>query len=336
MHIQKPVEPMLAAAVDHLPAPDGCRGGCRYEPKWDGFRAIALIDDKRDVRLFSRRLKRLNDAFPEVVTALHDTLPAATVVDGEIVRWSEEGRLDFGALQRRNVAGHRVRELARSEPCHFVVFDVLEIRATDLRGRPLSERRRVLEDLLAAVPVTSLIVASLHTADVDEARLWLEVLPAQGIEGVVVKAAGDPYLAGQRRWWKFKHRDTTEAIIGGVTGTLNRPEVLILGRYEPGTRRLMVVGRTTPVPAAAHAELAAALRPAGDDHPWPPELPAGWAGGLYGARPPTRYLRVVPDTVVEISVDVAADERSWRHPVRYLRLRPDLAPEDVPTGLTLR
>jgi ATP-dependent DNA ligase len=325
---------MLAAAVDHLPAPQECRGGCRYEPKWDGFRAIAMVDEHRGVRLFSRRLKRLNGAFPEVVMAVFETLPDQTVVDGEIVRWSTEGRLDFGALQRRNVAGKRVRDLARAEPCHFVLFDVLEARGTDVRPRPLCERRELLEDLLGSVPATSLIVVSLHTADVQEARQWLEVLPAQGIEGLLVKAAAEPYAAGQRRWLKLKHRDTTEAIIGGVTGSLEHPEVLILGRRDPDDGRLRVVGRTTPVPAAAHAELAAALTPAGDDHPWPPELPAGWAGGLYGSRPPTRYIRVVPDTVAEVSIDVAVDKRAWRHPARYVRLRPDMAPEDVPVGVS--
>jgi hypothetical protein len=41
-----------------------------------------------------------------------------------------------------------------------------------------------------------------------------------------------------------------EAITGGITGSLNHPDVLILGRYEPVTGRLRVVGRTSPVPAA--------------------------------------------------------------------------------------
>jgi ATP-dependent DNA ligase len=327
---------MLAATVDQLPAPHQCRGGCRYEPKWDGFRAIALVDEHRGVRLVSRRLKRLNGAFPEVVMAVFETLPAQTVVDGEIVRWGQEGRLDFGALQRRNVAGRRVRALARAEPCHFVLFDVLEVGGIDVRCRPLAERRKVLEDLLAPVGPTSLIVASLHTADVEEARLWLQVLPAQGIEGLVVKAAAEPYAAGKRHWCKLKHRDTTEAIIGGLTGSLQHAETLILGRRDLAEDRLRVIGRTTPVPATARAELAAVLAPAGEDHPWPAELPAGWAGGLYGSRPPTRYLRVVPDTVAEVSIDVAIDERTWRHPARYVRLRPDMAPEDVPAGVAPR
>ena len=191
-------------------------------------------------------------------------------------------------------------------------------------------RRQVLEELLG--DARGRVVATLHTDDLTEALMWLEALPAQGIEGLVIKAAADSYWPGRRRGWlKYKPRQTTEAIIGGITGSLARPRELILGRCDSAGVRLRVVGRTVPVPAAAQADLAAVLVLAGDEHPWPIELPAGWAGGLYGSRPPIRYTRVEPDTVVEISVDVAI----WRHPARLHRLRPDLTLQDVPTGLTL-
>lgn len=36
--ITLPVSPMLAKAVDGVPAPDSVAGGLAYEPKWDGFR----------------------------------------------------------------------------------------------------------------------------------------------------------------------------------------------------------------------------------------------------------------------------------------------------------
>ncbi len=79
------------------------------------------------------------------MTAVRERLAPGTVVDGEIVRWGPDGRLDFGALQRRHVAGRRRTELARTEPCHYVVFDVLEADGVDLRPKPLRERRVVLE-----------------------------------------------------------------------------------------------------------------------------------------------------------------------------------------------
>ncbi|MFJ4776328.1 hypothetical protein [Streptomyces sp. NPDC088762] len=64
-----------------------------------------------------------------------------------------------------------------------------------------------------------------------------------GLEGVVVKPMGAPYQAGRRAWAKIRRRDTTEAIIGAITGALARPHILILGR--PGAAgRLGAVGRT--------------------------------------------------------------------------------------------
>ncbi|GAA1832106.1 ATP-dependent DNA ligase [Actinomadura chokoriensis] len=329
MHIRSPVKPMLAVTIDHIPPPQACPGGCRYEPKFDGFRAVAMVDEAGAVRLWSRRRVAFNEAFPEVVAAVRAQIPPGTVVDGEIVRWGPDGRLDFGALQRRHVAGRRRTDLARSEPCHYVVFDVLETGGADLRPEPLRERRAVLEALLGDAPQDARVIATPQTPDADEARLWFDALAGQGIEGLVVKDADGPYLEGRRRWWKVKRRVTTEAVVGGVTGTRQAPESLILGRHDAGGR-LRVVARTTPLAPSARTVLAGVLRHAGPDHPWPPELPAGFAGGLYGAHPPIRYVRTEPEVVVEFSGDAAVEGGRWRHAVRYVRIRTDLSPAQVP------
>ncbi|GAA2069657.1 ATP-dependent DNA ligase [Actinomadura alba] len=334
MYLRCPVEPMLARSIDHLPAPEELRGGSRYEPKWDGFRAIGRIDKRHGVHLVSRRGTRLNEAFPELVAALYEELPAATVIDGEIIRWGAGGRLDFAALQERLIAGSRVPELVRTQPCHLIVFDVMIVGGEDLVRRPFAQRRQVLEDLFTSVPPASPLVATMHTDNADEARIWVEALSTQGIEGLIIKAAGDPYLPGKRRWLKLKTRHTIDVIVGGVTGSPSRPRDLIVGRIDPASGGLRVVGRTTAVPPAAHAALAAALTPAGDEHPWPAELPSGWAGGMYGS-PPMQYVRVRPDVVVEVSVDLAIDRGRLRHPARFHRLRSDLRPDDVPAGLAL-
>ncbi|XRQ16466.1 ATP-dependent DNA ligase [Actinomadura welshii] len=320
---------MLAVAIDRIPPPQSCPGGCRYEPKFDGFRAIARVDEDGAVHLSSRRQVGFNEAFPEIVAAAGEWVPPGTVVDGEIVRWGADGRLDFGALQRRHVAGRRRGELARSEPCHYVVFDVLESGGADLRPRPLRERRAVLEALLGEAPPAARVLVTPQTSDAAEAELWFDAFAAQGVEGLVVKDADGPYLEGRRRWRKVKRRITTEAIVGGVTGTRRAPESLILGRFD-ADGRLRVVARTTPLAPAARASLAGVLRHAGPGHPWPAELPAGFAGGPYGSHPPIRYVRTEPDVVVEMSADAAVEHGRWRHAVRFVRVRTDLDPPQVP------
>ena len=329
------VEPMLAKLVERIPPPGACPGGCLYEPKWDGFRAIAQVDEHGGVSLASRRSRVMTLAFPDVRSAVAAELPAGTTVDGEIVRWSAEGHLDFQALQRRSHAGRYAAELARAEPCHYILFDLLERDGQDLRHRPLAARRAALEDLLVDLPGTSALTLGLQTRDPDQAREWFDSFAAAGIEGLVIKAGDHPYRPGVRGWWKVKHYATTEAIVGGVTGTLARPRELLLGRYLSETGELMLVGRSAGLDDRAAAAVSAVLQPVDQGHPWPQQLPPSWTSSIYGRREPTEYVRVVPDVVVEVRVDVATDGHRWRHALRFLRLRPDVPPDEVPRDLDL-
>ena len=137
-----------------------------------------------------------------------------------------------------------------------------------------------------------------------------------GVEGVVAKGAGDPYRPDQRGGVKVKIRDTADALIGAVVGTLERPTRLVLGRLiEDGLR---IVGSTHELRPAHQVEVAALLV-AADEHPWPAELALGW-----GTRERTPIVRVEPTITVEVLADQAIDAGRWRHTTRFVRTRPDL------------
>lgn len=119
---------------------------------------------------------------------------------------------------------------------------------------------------------------------------------------------------------------TTEAIVGGVTGTIDDPRELLLGRLDHG--RLRYVGRTVPLTLSQRQEAARMLTPADGEHPWPHPLPAAWIGQL-DLREPQRYAQVKPLLIAEIVVDQAYEYGRFRHAVRHLRLRADLDPADV-------
>ena len=126
---------MEARVRDQLPT-----GEWAYEPKWDGFRALAW---NAPIRLDSRNLKPLLRYFPELIPSL-EALPDGTVVDGEVVVVTDD-RLDFDALQNRlHPAASRVKLLAAETPAHLVAFDLLAQSGTDLRSKPFSERRAAL------------------------------------------------------------------------------------------------------------------------------------------------------------------------------------------------
>ena len=134
--IKPPLAPMLSKSAANIPRGEGWV----YEPKWDGFRAIAFVDQKRgapDIFLCSRNGQPLQRYFPELVEALARAVPAGSVIDGEIIV-ATRGGLDFDALsQRIHPAESRVRRLAQETPSALVAFDALAVDGKDIRKQLL-------------------------------------------------------------------------------------------------------------------------------------------------------------------------------------------------------
>jgi ATP-dependent DNA ligase len=315
-----PVQLELAKAVEHLPGEHGMPGGSRYELKWDGFR-VGVVGRDGEVRLWSRNGKDFTAKFPDVRAALESQLTTDCVLDGELVVWTGE-RMDFDALQARmvNTAATVRRRLAPEQPASLVVFDLLAVGDIDVRPMRWTARRSRLEALAADWrPPMQL---SPVTSDVAEAREWLEAFKASGVEGLVVKGASTRYQPGRREWVKWKRRETVEAIIGAVTGTLRRPEILVVGRYRGD--ELEVVGRTVKLTEDQSAAIGKLLKPAGARHPWPDQLSTHWGRGSK-----TPIVKVQPAIVVEVAADAALQAGHYRHPLRLIRYRSDLEPSDV-------
>lgn len=335
--LRPPVEPMLAAPVSQLPGGATCRGGCAYEPKWDGWRALLFHDGDR-VFLQSRTGRPLAPYFPEVVRIATDALPPHVVLDGELLVWEEDrGRTNFSLLQRRISGGAQAIRLAHEYPAHFVSFDLLQTPdGRPVLDQPLYRRREHLEALLADAPAAFPITP--RTTDRTLAMEWFDTWTAVGVEGLVVKGLDDPYRPGQRGWHKLRHRHSAEAIVGGVTGTLAEPETALVGRLD-ATGRLRYGGRTHELTPRQRRDLAPLLLPVGRrgggdaDHPWPRPLPVSWIGHP-GSRP-LDYLWVRPTVVVEVRVDAAYEFQRWRHRPGFLRTRGDLSVDDVPLAEAL-
>jgi ATP-dependent DNA ligase len=317
-----PVGVALTKPVADLPHPGALPGGCRYEPKWDGFRMV-VVREVRATRVWSRQGRDLSGRFPDVVAAARAQLPPGTVVDGEVVIWNGD-RLDFALLQRRMVtAPSRNAPLVAEYPASYVAFDLLAVGGADQRGEPLWRRRAQLESLVGSwSPPLQL---SPMTEDRAEAERWSRDYRAAGVEGLVVKSAAGRYLPARRDWLKVKSWETTEAVVGGVIGPIDNPSQLVLGRYRDG--ELAVVGRTTPLNPAQAAAVAPLLTPGAADHPWPDRIGTGRFGG---GRLSVPLTRVEPRLVAEVSADAALHAGVFRHPLRFVRTRPDLAPDDVP------
>ncbi|TLS48562.1 DNA ligase [Paenibacillus antri] len=189
-----PAEPMGPISRDDIP--EGPDWG--YQLKWDGVRALAVVDDGR-VELYSRKLLRKEDTYPEVVRRLRQ-VEGSYVLDGEIVYFDAAlGRPVFQkVLQReRTRAAAALARSSAEQPVSYVLFDLLAANGEDLRSLPYAERYARLRAAFPPDGDPSLFVTDLFD---DGPGLWRWV-EERGWEGIVSKRLSAPYAEGK------KHRD---------------------------------------------------------------------------------------------------------------------------------
>lgn len=205
--------------------------GWIYEIKWDGYRALALLN-KGKLQLLSRNNKSFAEKYYPVADALKKWRTTA-IVDGEIAVLKEKGIADFGALQnwRTEADGEIV----------YYVFDLLYLNGYDLTQLPLSERRELLK---ANLPVSHLIRLS---EDFDTtASDFLATVSKLGMEGIMAKKEDSLYFPGDRsrEWVKLKANKRHEVVIGGYTKNAGSPKSfssLLVGVYD--NKKLIYTGK---------------------------------------------------------------------------------------------
>ena len=328
--IALPVSPMLAKAVDGMPAPDSVAGGLVFEPKWDGFRCIVLRDGD-EVELASRGSKPLTRYFPEVVRAVLEHLPQRCAIDSEIVvRKGPPGaqRLDWESLsQRIHPADSRVQRLAAETPAELICFDILALGDDDLTTMAFGDRRKALESVASSLPADAPIHLTRATSDASVARDWFERFEGAGLDGVVAKALAAPYQQGKRVMIKIKHSRTAEAVVIGYRIHKSGSCVgsLLLGLYDDhGT--LYPVGGISAFTNARRLELVDELAPLVVTDDQGDAVKGATDRSRFSGNKDTSFVSVRPERVVEVKFDQMEGPR-FRHTVGFLRWRPDRDPE---------
>jgi ATP-dependent DNA ligase len=311
--LRPPIKPQLALSRKELP--EGSEWV--YEPKYDGFRALAFVDGE-DVYLQSRGARPLRRYVPELAFP-----PGRYVLDGELLILGADGHEQFDALQNRlHPAESRVRMLAEETPAILRAFDLLAEDKEKLLAKPFSERRERLEALVAGLGGRRKAVAgSIEVTPLGDtlakASPWL-----RDGEGVIAKQLEAPYRPGERKGMvKVKRVRTADCVVvgwrpGKEEGTVGS---LILGLYDGG--KLRVVGHTSGFRAKEKRELVAKLAPyetgergSGD--------PSRWAAGRE-----LEWIELRPELVVEVRFDHVSDGRI-RHGTKVLRWREDKKPKE--------
>jgi bifunctional non-homologous end joining protein LigD len=315
-----------AAAPGDLTRPDEWA----FEMKWDGFRALAHVQDTETVRLVSRSGQDLTVTFPELaaLAAQVDAARLPVVLDGEIVALDRAGRPDFRRLQHRaNLRKERDVNRAKAQvQVDLMLFDVLVADGDDVTGRPYTERRELLESLVTPSPPIHLPPA--FDGDLDSA---LRTSRALRLEGVVAKRHGSTYAGRRsREWLKIKHQAMQEVVVVGWRP--GRADASVMGSLlmavpdgEGGGLRY--VGRVgTGFSERERREITARLRGMERKTPGVSGVPAEDASDA-------RW--VTPSLVGEVTYadwaegsDGASGERRMRHSV-WRGWRPEKSAEDV-------
>jgi ATP-dependent DNA ligase len=304
-----PFPPMEAELVRELP-----EGDWQYEPKWDGFRGV-LENDGGELALWSRNERPLLRYFPEL-RPLGNLLPPHSALDGEIVI-ERGGRLDFDAMQMRlHPAESRVRKLSAEIPAQFVAFDVLLWKGKPIHELPLEKRRRELEKLAKSFRISP------ATRDAAVAAAWLDELDAAGLDGVIAKRLGIPYLPGSREGVvKVKAHKTADCVVIGVRWKTKPTTLatLLLGLYRDDGG-LDYVG-SAAVAAGRHDEILKRVKPllkGAPDRGF--SEPNRWGGGELAQS------AIRPELVIEVRYDKVQGNR-FRHGTRLIRFRDDKDPQ---------
>ena len=303
---------MLASKTDRVPT------GAQWlhEVKWDGVRVLVDVHDGV-TRMTSRNDNNVTAAWPDLsAPPLGDR---DLLVDGEVIALNDRGVPDFRVLQHR-MHLRNTKEVARlvtSVPATLMVFDLLRLDGEDLTGRPLEERRALLEELPLADSKWQVPAAY------DDGGMLFEATLQQGLEGVVSKRRTSRYRFDQRSddWRKLAHRHRASFVVGGwrpQVGTTNRLAALLVG--EQTADGLLYRGRVgSGIAGATSTRLAELLAPLTSDvNPFADEVPRVDAAGTFW---------VEPRVVVDIDTHGLGYER-LRQP-SYQGVRDDLTPEDL-------
>jgi bifunctional non-homologous end joining protein LigD len=309
------IKPMLATLANK--AFDDA--GWTYEVKWDGYRALAYINNG-NVEIASRNNKSFTEKYYPITAAMQKWKLNA-VFDGELVVIKANGQADFGALQnwRSEADGHLV----------YYAFDILWVEGNNVMALPLQERQALLKKILPSGD-DRIRLSQIFTTNGLE---FFEAAKKMGLEGMMAKRADSTYTPDNRSksWLKIKVSQRQEVVIGGFTrneGTSKLFSSLLLGVYDNG--KFKYVGKVgTGFNAKMQKEMMEMFRPLIIK-----QSPFGYEPDInkpsrFRPNPPKAVATwLKPELVCEVSFAEVTSDGVFRHP-SFEGMRTDKLPKEV-------
>ncbi|MGB9960529.1 MAG: ATP-dependent DNA ligase [Candidatus Bathyarchaeales archaeon] len=319
----RPVKPMLAqVAVDVAEALKEHGGKTAFEYKLDGAR-VQIHKKGENIRIFSRRLTDVTESLPEIAAMARENVKAEeAILEGEVVAVDSEGHpLPFQHLMRRFKRVHAVEDVAETVPVRLHLFDILYVNGKSLISLPYLQRRKILAENIAKIPLTRHIV----TGNVQEAEQFLKEALDYGHEGLMAKRIDSEYTPGIRGKHWLKIKPTLEpldlVIVAAEYGYGRRREWLsdyYLAARDSETGEFLTVGKTFKgLTDAEIIEMTKRLK----------EL---------AVKEEPRRVFVLPKIVVEVAYNEIQKSPKYKCGValrfaRITRMREDKTPEEADT-----
>ncbi len=242
----RPVQPMLADSADEIDEALGRIGDAAVELKLDGAR-VQVHKEGETVKAYSRNLRDVTPAVPELVESVR-TLPARqAILDGEVIALRPDATpLPFQMTMRRFGRRLDVDAMRRELPLTPIFFDCLFLDGQGLVDEPQSRRFQALKEATPAAMIVPHVIQPTQA----QAEAFLEDAVRRGHEGIMAKATDAAYAAGRRgrAWVKVKRARTLDLVIlaaewghGRRKGWLSN---LHLGARDPNHGAFVMLGKT--------------------------------------------------------------------------------------------
>lgn len=197
--------------------------------KWDGVRVLTYYDGE-NVKLYNRKVRERTFHYPELTTIQSYCTAHSVILDGEIIALGSDGKPSFHEVMRRDGIRRqeRVKEIQKSVPITYMVFDVVHVNGKWINKRPLKERIEILSNIV--MPNDHVQLVTVH----HDADTLFEVVKQYQMEGIVMKDLNASYAFNgkDKRWQKKKNVQDLIAVIGGVTLRNGIVNAVLLGLYD--------------------------------------------------------------------------------------------------------
>jgi len=215
LEVGKPLKVMLyQKAIDIKDAFETVGKPAALEYKYDGFR-MQIHKNEDTIELFTRRLERVTNQFPDVVKVIKAQIQAkACILDAEIIGIDPKTRqwMPFQNISQRIKRKYDIEETIRKIPVMVNVFDILYADGKTLLHEPFSKRRALIERIVREKKDEIQAARQIITSSEKEALAFYEESLNRGNEGIMAKSLDKEYKPGSRVGYGVKVKPVMETL----------------------------------------------------------------------------------------------------------------------------